>query len=214
MKTYNIKKSCLKIIVIIVMMSSFSFSKEEECVGGWLLNPGSFLYPTYIKSKIVNMDQFLGKWKGFGCKINIKSLKEGDRYLIEITEKDNGKEYDSSKFLGIFFKVKNNLFLDLTALPVEDPALFLTNIPGHLIVKIDLINQNKTQFVLMNYLEILSIRKKYPKLLQCHYFEDQSRMVILSTSKQIVQALQNKHFVEDFFSVKEKVILKKNKRKK
>jgi len=212
MKVCNLSGIFVKVILIVFMLSSFSFSKDKESFGGFFSYAGSFLHPTYIKSIVTNDYQLSGKWEGDdGGYTSIKSSEKAGEYIVEIFI--DKKQNCSLKFIGVFFRVENNLFVDLSAIPkTEEALLFLTNISGHLIFKINKINQNTLQLYWMRCFDMLDIKKKYPKLLQYHCFEDQSRMVILSTSKQIVQALQNKYFVEDFFSAKEKVILKKKKK--
>jgi len=193
------------------MLSSFSFSKEEECVGGFFSYAGSFLHPTYIKSIVTNDYQLLGKWGGEDEYMSIKSSEKTGEYIIVFIDK---KQSCSLKYTGVAFKLKNNLFVDLSPIPeTKEPLSFLTNIPGHLVFKINKINQNTIQIWWMKCFDMLSIKKKYPKLLQYHCFKDQSRMLILSSSEQIVHALRDKSFVEDFFYTKEKVILKKTKEK-
>jgi hypothetical protein len=161
----------------------------------------SFLQPTYIAAATTNDTRLIGTWLA-------KTERDPQQLVIRASpsggyEMELLVESETLKLTGIAFRTDTNLYIDITVLSRKstNPISFLTQIPGHLVMKVEAVGKDHLKLNLINYHELFDTLKAQPQLLE--YYDEGFRVVVTSSSKQIMNALQKREFNSRLFDPKE-----------
>ena len=153
--------------------------------------------PFYTEKDATFDPRLVGEWTTPDSKGSCRFEDAGDKkYRFTVTEQ-NGAEGKKGAFYACLFKLKENLFLDITPRKVklrEDQAdmVGMTLIPGHLLIRVRQLEPTlKADFFdwdwLQNYLE------KNPKALAHRRVGEDNKSLVLTATTRELQRFVLKH---------------------
>jgi hypothetical protein len=148
----------------------------------------SFLQPMYVATARTNETRLIGTWLA-------ETERDPQKLIIKASP---SVEYDMELFVesetlrlkGVAFRIDTNLYIDITVLAgkATNPISFLTQIPGHLVMKVEAIDKDHLKLNLVNYHKLFDVLRAQPQLLE--YYDEGFRVVVTSSSERITNVLQ------------------------